>query len=64
MFEKKIPRVFWVFPGDDQLPPIVITAPPEVWQDKVTGSRVLPEYWPKFIKVIEVMPPPLEIEHD
>lgn len=62
--ESHKPRVWWVFPGDGQLPPAVIDAPPDIWQDKITASRVAIEYRNKFIKVVEVIPDRLTIVND
>ncbi len=60
MGDKKIPRIFWIL-AEDNLPITCIDAPPEIWQDKVTGDRVHHTYYHKFIKVVEV---PDERAHD
>lgn len=60
----KISRVWWVFPGDEQLPMSVIDAPPQVWQDKVTGDRVRPEFYKRFVKVAEIISNPLDLPCD
>ncbi len=47
-------RFFWVMPADESLPLTAIDAPPDIWQDKITGARIKPELYHKFIKVVEL----------
>lgn len=64
--EKAKPRVWWVFPGSKYpyLEPSVINAPPDIWQDQVSGARVAPEFRKQFIKVVEVIPGVIDVPLD
>jgi|HubBroStandDraft_3_1064219.scaffolds.fasta_scaffold408613_2 hypothetical protein len=66
MGDKRSPRVWWVLPANDQMhTAICIDAPPEIWQNKVTGDRIEKQYWNLFVKVAEVIAPhPWDISHD
>ncbi len=51
------PRYFWVDPGDGTIPMSVIDQAPALWQDKITGTRVRPEHYGRFVKCVEVIEP-------
>lgn len=58
------PRVWWVFPGNLQIPASVIDAPPDIWQDKITSAKVAPEFRKQFVKVMEVISDHLDVSLD
>lgn len=60
----KKPRIFWVLPGEGWEQSIVIDLPPDIWLNKVTGEKINPGFYKKFIKVVEIMPPELDVELD
>ena len=35
----------------------VIDQPPAIWKDKITGAKVRPEYYGRFVKCVEVIEP-------
>lgn len=57
----RVGRVFWIDPGGDGFPMSVIDAHPDVWQDKITGTKVNPNFKYRFLRVIEF--PEISFEH-